>query len=246
MIGEREFYTRLFTEDPRWSARHPNCDEALRAGKLLAFLSEIAQAGQGELRILDLGCGRGWLTFLAHQYGACDGVDPVASVVEHAAKQHPDIAFFVGTARTVRSAADFRPYDVVLCSEVIEHVRDAEKRDFVRDLRSLLKPRGHALVTSPRGEWFQAWSRMGSTPQPVEDWLAEKDLRRLLCSQGFIAVRHERVYLPLPRMSLLHRCCESTRLVNMLRTLRLDWLLAGLRHIAGFYQVWWFQAGEAC
>ena len=244
MISEVEFYTNLFTRDPSWSSAIPNYDEGLRGGKLLTFLTQIVHTNPGPLRILDVGCGRGWLTHLASQYGTCDGVDPVAPVVDLARRRYPNLKFYVGTLDAVISAADFRPYNVVLCSEVIEHIRDAEKPDFVRDLRTLLVPSGHLLMTSPRGEWSRAWSRMGSVPQPVEDWLSERSLLRLLSSHGFAAVQHDRVYLPLPWMSFFHRVCDSRRLANLLRPLHLDWVLMGLRFVAAFYQVWWFQAGE--
>jgi len=242
VLSESEFYTSLFTQDPSWSSPHPNYDEALRGGKLLAFLSQIVHTNPGPLRILDVGCGRGWLTHLASQYGTCEGVDPVAPVVALARRRYPALTFYVGSLPTVVLAADFRPYDVVLCSEVIEHVRDSEKDAFIRDLRSVLVPSGHLLLTSPRREWFAAWSRMGYVGQPVEEWLSERQLLRLLSSHSFIRVSHDRVYLPLERMSLFHRVCESKRLAVLLYRLHLAWLLMGLRFAAGFYQVWWFRA----
>jgi SAM-dependent methyltransferase len=247
---ESEFYTLLFTEDPAWSTPYPNYDEALRWGKLSPFLSQIAHQNRGPLRILDLGCGRGWMTYLASQYGTCDAVDPVAPVVEFAKTRYPGLEFLVGSVDTVLSRADFRPYDVVLCSEVIEHIPDTVKQDFVRGLRSLLVPSGHLLITTPRGEWLQRWSRMKSRMndevQPVEAWVTERNLLRLISSHGFVPVRHDRVYFPFPRMSFLHLLCASRRFAKLLSLIHFDWFLVGLRYVAAFYQVWWFRANETC
>lgn len=58
---------------------------------------------------------------------------------------------------------------------------------------------------------------------------------------GLRAVRHDRVYDDLPRMSLLHRLAASARVTARLDALGLGWLGKALRHLAAVYQVWWFE-----
>ena len=94
------FYERLFTEDPTWSSRHPNLEEARRAGRILPLLSELARGRADGLRVLDVGCGRGWLTNLADAYGSCVGVEPVEGVVRFARERFPGLRFEVGTRPT--------------------------------------------------------------------------------------------------------------------------------------------------
>jgi len=197
------FYVNLFVNAPAWSAPHPNADEAARWSKIAAFLEYILREVQQEgpdrrLRILDVGCGRGWLTNLATMYGTCEGVEPVAGVVEHARKLFPHLRFEVGTAEIVSGRADFEPYDVILTSEVIEHVPHGRKENFLAQLFRLLKPDGHVVLTTPRGEMWEQWKTIAPPNQPVEDWVTEEQLRALFTSQGFVEMGLDRIHVEVP------------------------------------------------
>ncbi|HEU5409227.1 MAG TPA: glycosyltransferase, partial [Nitrospira sp.] len=197
------FYVNLFVNAPAWSAPHPNTDEAARWSKIAAFLEyilrEVQQKGlDRRLRILDVGCGRGWLTNLATMYGTCEGVEPVAGVVEHARKLFPHLRFEVGTAEIVSGRADFEPYDVILTSEVIEHVPHGRKEIFLAQLFRLLKPDGYVVLTTPRGEMWEQWKTITPPNQPVEDWVTEEQLRALFTSQGFVEMGLDRIHVEVP------------------------------------------------
>lgn len=71
--------------------------------------------------------------------------------------------------------------------------------------------------------------------------MSEEALLRLISSWGFRVVRHDRVYIPLLKISLPHQYCESHRFGALVRKVRLSWLLEGLRFAAGIYLVWWFR-----
>lgn len=197
------FYVNLFVNAPAWSTPHPNSDESARWSKIAAFLEYILRRVQQSepgrrLRILDVGCGRGWLTNLATMYGTCEGVEPVAGVVEHARKLFPHLRFEAGTAESVAIRADFEPYDVVLTSEVIEHVPHGQKEDFLAKLFKLVKPGGYVVLTTPRGEMWEQWKTIAPPNQPVEDWVTEEQLRTLLTSQGFVEMGLDRVHVEIP------------------------------------------------
>ncbi|WHZ25235.1 MAG: hypothetical protein OJF51_000030 [Nitrospira sp.] len=197
------FYVNLFVNAPTWSTPHPNADEAARWSKIAAFLEYILREVQRKepgrrLRILDVGCGRGWLTNLATLYGTCEGVEPVAGVVEHARKLFPHLQFEVGTAEIISGRDDFEPYDVILTSEVIEHVPHGQKENFLTQLFSLLKPDGYVVLTTPRGEMWEQWKTIAPPNQPVEDWVTEEQLRALFISQGFIEMGLDRIHVEVP------------------------------------------------
>ena len=236
------FYSRLFIEDPAWSTRHPNVEEARRAAKILPLMSELAR-GRGEgLRTLDLGCGRGWLTNLASDYGECVGIDPVRPVVESARERFPDLRFEVGTAADLLAATPAERYDVVITSEVVEHVPEAEREGFVADIRALLAPDGAVIVTTDRGELRSRWSRRGgTTEQPEENWLTERELRGLFERHGFTVEAQERAYFEVPELSAFHRLVASTRVARLLGAAHQRWLLDGLRYAAANCQVWLFR-----
>lgn len=237
------FYTKLFTENPYWSTPFPNLDESCRWSKICEFLSEIAQwEGRSKkipLRILDVGCGRGVLTRLANIYGRCEGVDVVASCTELAKNYFPDLKFYLGTMADLLRSSDFKPYDVVISSEVIEHVIDKER--FVAELAECIVPDGYVILTTPRGEKFQQWLRLGPEKQPIEAWISEKDLRLLFENHSFVPIRHDRVYRNLGGMSLLHRLLTSHKFSHALSKVGLTWIHKGMQYLAGIYQVWIFR-----
>lgn len=226
------FYVDMFVKDPAWSAAQPNTDEKSRWAKISAFLdviqTRLAAQGRTGLRILDVGCGRGWLTNLASRYGTCQGVEPVAAVVEHARQLFPNIRFHAGTLQTVLDGSDFQPFDIVLTSEVIEHVPDDEKAGFIARIRQALRPGGFVVLTTPRKEVQAVLQReQAQSNQPVEQWLSEEDVRGLFIGSGFSAIGNARVAYNLRTAAYLPELSE-----------------VGPENpdVIGLYQIWAFEA----
>jgi GT2 family glycosyltransferase/DNA-binding SARP family transcriptional activator len=228
------YYAELFIKNPEWSAAEPNNDETARWVKIAAYLEHIVRmhvrsGGTSRLRILDLGCGRGWLTNMASAYGDCTGVEPVAAVVAHARKLYPHVQFHAGTAEMLLQQSDFQPFDVVLSSEVIEHVPRPDQAHFVALICRLVKPRGHVVVTTPRAEVFDLWKQLAPPNQPVEDWLTEADLKSLFIGQQFVRLGNDRVSIELTSFRFLPAPtpaeCQHRKLIP-------------------FYQVWAWQAPD--
>jgi SAM-dependent methyltransferase len=241
--ASESFYTELFVRDPLWSTRHPNCEEAARTAAILPLLSRIAERrpAQTPLRILDLGCGRGWLTYLAAAYGTCVGVDPVRPVVEFAQRQFPNLQFRAGTAADLLATGMSGQFDVVVLSEVIEHVPISDRDGFVKDVHALLDAGGFAIVSTDRGELYDRWVRSGGPLQPVEHWLTEKALSELFSRHGFSTMRRTRVFYGQPDLSLVHRLLASGRIRRAFRAARQQWFLEGLQYAAAECQVWLFR-----
>lgn len=204
-MDQNAFYVDLFVNKPAWSTPEPNADEAARWSKIASFLEHVVRQTRREtpgrtLRILDVGCGRGWLTNLATVYGTCEGIEPVAGVVEHARRMFPHIRFEAGTPETVLARPDFMPFDIVLCSEVIEHVPHPEKPGFVSQLAQLLTSEGYLILTTPRGDVWEEWRRIAPPNQPVEDWVTEQQLGQLLADGGFHHLGLERIPIEVPSL----------------------------------------------
>ena len=204
-MDQSAFYVDLFVNKPAWSTPEPNADEAARWSKIASFLEHVMRETRREipgraLRILDVGCGRGWLTNLATAYGTCEGIEPVAGVVEHARRMFPHIRFEAGTPETVLARPDFKPFDVVLCSEVIEHVPHPQKPGFVVQLAQLLTSDGYLILTTPRGDVWEEWRRIAPPNQPVEDWVTEQQLSQLLADGGFHHLGLERIPIEVPSL----------------------------------------------
>lgn len=226
--NQDEFYVDLFVNKPAWSTPEPNPDEAARWCKIASFLEQLLRESRRAqpdrtLRILDVGCGRGWLTNLATAYGTCEGIEPVAGVVEHARRLFPHIRFEAGTPESVLARPDFQPFDVVLCSEVIEHVPHPQKPAFVDHLARLLTDDGYLILTTPRGDVWEEWKRIAPPNQPVEDWVTEEQLGRLLNDGGFRHLGMERIHIEVPSLRYFPAVLPIER-----RTL----------HLLPIYQVW--------
>jgi SAM-dependent methyltransferase len=129
-------------------------------------------------RALDLGCGDGRLSALLDA-GSLTVADVSAVALERARRRLPE-------ARVVELDPDAPlplgdgAFDLVLCAETLEHVRDVQL--FLSEIRRVLQPRGRLALTTPA-----AWPLM-RPPDPLSPHLrafTRRTLRRLLTDQGF-------------------------------------------------------------
>lgn len=116
------------------------------------WLGQIAaRLGRTTLSILDYGCGTGdQLTApLARAGHRVVGVDMHAPSVAEASRRHqlPSLSFVHGDIAAVAASTD--RFDVVICSEVLEHVTDPV--DLLSQLRRLIRPDGALIITTPNG-----------------------------------------------------------------------------------------------
>lgn len=102
-------------------------------------------------RFLDLGCNVGAAVAAAQRQG-CEscGIDVSPAAIEHARALWPDCTFYNETIE--QFAARQLKFDMVFCTEVIEHVRDLHA--FMRALVAVLNPRAAVFFTTPdAGHW---------------------------------------------------------------------------------------------
>ena len=105
----------------------------------------------GPLSILDFGCGTGrGVSFpFARAGDVVHGVDEHALAIEHARRHpvSPNLTFGTETADDLRERN--ARFDVIVCSEVLEHLPDPAR--CLRDLRGLIVDDGLLFVTVPNG-----------------------------------------------------------------------------------------------
>ena len=197
---EEEFYKQLFINNPTWNNAAPNEDEILRWRVIQSFVKYKINHKKSKLlgkklQILDLGCGRGWLTNLLSNFGDVTGIEPVGDVVAHSRKLFPDLKIIQGTTKTLLDLKKEANYDLIVSSEVIEHIPDLEKSSFASDIKSLLKKEGYLIITTPRKDAEKEWKKYSDPNQPVEEWMSETDVNELFVNAGFIKIGFERVSL---------------------------------------------------
>jgi SAM-dependent methyltransferase len=173
---------RRFYED-RWE-RLPEPLEPPQLARRLAFLDEQRRRGD---RILDLGCGDG--TFTARAGEGAVGADIAEAALARARRSHPEVRF-------VRVPADgplpfsTGDFDLVWCSETLEHVPDTA--GFLTEARRVLARGGRLAVTVPRSGRLRALVAWRGEFHPLGDHLrfyTPRTLREVLDDAGFADLR---------------------------------------------------------
>lgn len=119
--------------------------------KRLDFITEaVTQRFSGEVSILDVGCGNGVISrHLGKQGFNVLGIDVSAQTIEKARALNtaPNVQFEVLSAEQL--VAQGQTFDVVICSEVLEHL--SQPAALLKVLHQSIKPEGILIVTVPNG-----------------------------------------------------------------------------------------------
>jgi SAM-dependent methyltransferase len=184
---------RAFYND-RWAkTKYANRRKLQRC---IAILDEINYAlGQvREPRILDIGCGDGWLTSIVSHFGPTTGIDLSNDAVEQARRRYPGVTFEAADLTQYQHSGEL--FDIVISQEVIEHLEDPASH--LAMIHRLLKPNGCLILTTPNKttllhvpkELRESWSN-----QPIENWLTARELNQLV-RQRFKLI-HSRTVIPI-------------------------------------------------
>lgn len=160
----------------------------LRASRLLHVLGGITGGSGRPLTVLDVGCGDGAYTRLAADLPGGHrviGVDWAAAPLRRAKG--------LGLA-LVRGGLDRLPFasgsvDVVILSEVIEHLVDTDEA--LAELHRVLRPGGHLIVTTPN---LAAWFNRGALLFGVQPVFSEVSLRKVYGRPGSEVAGHLHMY----------------------------------------------------
>ena len=209
-----------------------NANEILRLAEILISIAEILPHFEGRsLRICDLGCGRGWLSAELLKFGEVTGVDLSPAAVSAAQTRWPQVRFCAA------DILNWRPddcFDIVVSSEVIEHVTD--QRHFADTVHHLLRNGGYLVLTTPNGLAKEAWDAGDQGQQVIENWLRPRQLRRLFST--FDVLAHRVFVLDFAYVGLF-RLTSAPKLLAVLRVARLIRLYNFFRGLLdmGLYQI---------
>ncbi len=168
---QRKFYTTFWNNSDRLSI-----DEKCRRRFVLAAVAEFAKAQKNRLRILDAGCGRGWMVHDLSRYGEVLGID---IFVDEAKKRYPDVRF---QEMDIVSEFPNSTYDIVVSSETIEHLPREHQAEHMRRIASVVRPGGMLVLTTPNRGYLEALLRKTAGTahmQPIESWLSRAELETM-------------------------------------------------------------------
>ncbi|XP_069703436.1 ubiquinone biosynthesis O-methyltransferase-like [Periplaneta americana] len=168
-----ENFSKLSSEwwDEKGKMRYLHSYNELRVPLIVEGLLEVGQIDLAKsqsplplqgLKILDIGCGAGILTEALAKLGAeITGVDASQNMIKvakiHAEKDSKISNSITYVSETIEEHAKKYPgyYDVIVASEVLEHVSNTEL--FVQSSTATVKPGGSFFITTPNRTliiWF--------------------------------------------------------------------------------------------
>jgi 2-polyprenyl-3-methyl-5-hydroxy-6-metoxy-1,4-benzoquinol methylase len=137
------------------------------------------------LRILDFGCGTGWLGASLTSFGDVHGIDLSPAAIERGRQEFPDVHLIAGS---FTDEALIGPFDLVISSDVIAHVSDQQA--YIRRAADLLRPGGIFLLMTQNGfVWHRSSQLRPQGHGQIRNWPTLKALRGMLEGGGFRVLR---------------------------------------------------------
>lgn len=131
-------------------------------------------------RILEVGCGTGWLTGKLCALGKVTAIDLSPQAIAVARQRNLPTELIAGDFFAV--PFEEGSYDVLVCIETLFYVEDQPR--FVAKMAALLKPRGHVVVTTINKFVYERSGDVhAAAAGQVRNWLTLKQIRELLSRQ---------------------------------------------------------------
>ena len=169
-----------------------------RSRRRVRRLRQAVRPTSPQPRFLDVGASGGFMTEAAREDGwQAVGIELDPDSIAYARAHYPGIDFIRSTAQDYAAEAP-QEFDLVYCSEVIEHVTDVNA--FIAALASLTTPGGYLYLTTPDiGHWrrprdITQWD--GFSPPAHCLYFRPANLRQLLERHGFVVVKREWAFKP--------------------------------------------------
>jgi 2-polyprenyl-6-hydroxyphenyl methylase/3-demethylubiquinone-9 3-methyltransferase len=154
------------------------------------YIRALALAREHGFRsVIDVGCGPATklVEILRPAVGAVVGVD-VAPAIEYCRRAHAGAAEFHIVDLERPALALGRTFDLVVCSDVIEHLADPDP--LLRFLPGLLAPGGLIVLSTPEREALRGAAAFSSgNPEHVREW-NRAELAAYLDARGFTILEH--------------------------------------------------------
>jgi 2-polyprenyl-3-methyl-5-hydroxy-6-metoxy-1,4-benzoquinol methylase len=227
---QQDYYNSYWRERSKILNPHELC----RLGEIfnaLAVVREDARLRNINLQICDFGSGWGWLSNFLSYVGDVVGVELSNAAVSDAKQQFPHVEFVCSDITQWRPQ---RTFDLVVSSEVVEHVPD--KAAFFETIDTILRPGGWVILTTPNRAVKTGWDAQNGTSQIIEEWCSVPELRQF-CG-AYKIVTH---YTFFPDFSYrgVFRVLSAPKLLNTLNMLKLLSIYNALRRKMnlGLYQI---------
>lgn len=142
-------------------------------------------------KVLDIGCWTGQFEQVASKYTKqIIGIDPGVEAIKSAKKLVPKAKFFVGDALNLNFPN--KSFDTVTIMDVIEHIPKGTELKCLREVKRVLKPSGHIIISTPNAHILSilldpAYFLIGHRHYSFQT------LNKLLTKSGFEVIKTEKI-----------------------------------------------------
>ncbi|MEO3788507.1 class I SAM-dependent methyltransferase [Actinocorallia sp. B10E7] len=175
---------------------HPAAYEALstvlffgRRRRVFSHIAVLTGASPGG-RVLDVGCGTGYLTRLlsrlAGPTGAVTGLDLSPSMIDYARKHAPANCSYV-VAPGQDMPFEEASFDVVVSSLAVHHIPASERAAALREMHRVLRPGGRLLIVEFRPPTHRTLAHViGRITGPAMRHDPKELLEGIIADAGFV------------------------------------------------------------
>ncbi len=130
-----------------------------------------------KLKILEIGCGYGYLTYALNSLGhQTIGIDVSKTAIKSAQESFGENFKETDTASFIPNVKE--KFDLIIANELIEHLKNPDQ--FIKECRYILKKNGEIIITTPNKDYMQETAIWQTYIPPVHTvWLNEKSIQYL-------------------------------------------------------------------
>jgi len=181
----------------------------LRGDTILRLVDSLALERP---RIVDLGCGTGWLSERLAERGQVTAIDLSDECIAEARGRAPHVTYIAGNL--FEAPLPDGHFDIVVSQDVLAHVVD--QPGYVAVAARLLRPGGYLVITTTNRFVIERMDLPAQPPEHIENWLTMRSFRKLLRLQ--FAVLRTTTVMPTGSRGAL-RLINAPRLESMLSPL---------------------------
>jgi len=132
---------------------------------------------KNQLKILEVGCGYGYLSYALHKTGHnITAIDIATGAISFARQNFGN--YFHQTDLNSFSQQNSEKYDLIIATEVIEHLENPN--DFIKTSANLLAPGGSILLTTPDKDYSDSSAIWQTDLPPVHlSWIGKSGIKAL-------------------------------------------------------------------
>ncbi len=192
----------------RWNSTHREASVSQISDGQAAVVEHWLRYVGGAERILEVGCGTGWMAERLTQFGSVTATDLADEVVERAQRRYPEVRFVSGDFLTLEFETG--RYDAVVTLETLSHV--ADQRGFLRKIHGLLNDGGLLIIATQNRPVMEKNHKYLPNHGWYRKWVDRTELTELL--HGTFEVRELRSITPVYFSGALH-AVNSRRVEQM-------------------------------